>query len=603
MSVASQNTSSVGGAEKPKLGLGSIINLSMGFMGIQMGFGLQNGNASRILANYGADVHHLSWFWIVAPLTGLIVQPIIGHMGDNTWGKLGRRKPYFLIGALLASLGLIFLPNSNIIAGEGMSAVDFMGISAILWIGIGFLALMDVSFNISMEPFRALVGDMLPKSQGTLGFSVQTILIGLGAILGSFLPYILSNWFGISNTPEGGDVAMNVVWSFYIGAIILMGTILYTIITTKEYPPEDFARFQGIEDSEGLEKSPMSDIFKDAWKMPKRMRRLGLVQFFSWFALFTMWVFTTVAISQNAYDVEVDEEAYQLALTKLESLPIPADEKEAEDQAKLIESFKNIEVNEGLYFVNSSQAGLFANSFFVSDQELEESTLEALNSKPGNFASEIETKTPAELLRDSEILGYLLDESAFSFNQDLKTSLVYKRVKVQHELGGDWTGVLFGTYNAIATLFAFLIPFIAARTSRKFVHIISLLAGGLGLISMLFIHDPTYLLIPMIGIGFAWASILTMPYALLIDSLPPAKMGVYMGIFNFFIVIPQIVNALVGGPIVHAFFNNYAIYYLAFGGVLFVIAALLTLRIKEPLFGEAEIIKLREEDALKKSTN
>lgn len=484
MSVASQNTSSGGGAEKPKLGLGSIINLSMGFMGIQMGFGLQNGNASRILANYGADVHHLSWFWIVAPLTGLIVQPIIGHMGDNTWGKLGRRKPYFLIGALLASLGLIFLPNSNIIAGEGMSAVDFMGISAILWIGIGFLALMDVSFNISMEPFRALVGDMLPKSQGTLGFSVQTILIGAGAIIGSFLPWVLTNWFNVPNVAAEGAVAPNVIWSFYFGALILMATILYTILTTKEYPPEEFAKYQGKKDFTGLEKSPMSDIFVDAWRMPKRMRRLGAVQFFSWFALFTMWVYTTSALATHHYGLSPD------------------------------------------------------------------------------------------------------DTHSVTFNN-----------------AADMQNYLFGWYNAFALGFAFLLNPLAKITSRKFVHMAALISGGIGLISLYFITDTSYLIVPMIGIGFAWASILTMPYALLIDSLPPAKMGVYMGIFNFFIVIPQIVNALVGGPIVHAFFNNYAIYYLAFGGVLFVIAALLTLRIKEPLFGEAEIIKLREEDALKKSTN
>lgn len=463
------------GAEKPALGLGSIINLSMGFMGIQMGFGLQNGNASRILANYGADVHHLSWFWIVAPLTGLIVQPIIGHMGDNTWGKLGRRKPYFLVGAILASLGLIFLPNSNIIAGEGMSAADFLGISAILWIGIAFLALMDVSFNISMEPFRALVGDMLPKRQGTLGFSVQTILIGAGAILGSFLPWILHNWFGLANTAEIGSVAPNVVWSFYVGAFILMATILYTIATTKEYPPEEFARYQGKKEGTGLEKTPMSEIFVDAWNMPKRMKRLGTVQFFSWFALFTMWVYTTTALATHHYGLSPE------------------------------------------------------------------------------------------------------DTSSATFNS-----------------AGDQVGLLFGWYNFFALVFAFLLTPLAKLTSRKFVHMIALLSGGLGLISMYFIEDPSYLVISMVGIGFAWASILTMPYALLIDSLPATKMGVYMGIFNFFIVIPQIVNALIGGPIVHAFFEDYAIYYLAFGGVLFILAALFTLRIKEPLFGEAQKIAQSE---------
>jgi maltose/moltooligosaccharide transporter len=464
--------------EKPKLSLGSIINLSMGFMGIQMGFGLQNGNASRILANFGADVHQLSWFWIVAPLTGLIVQPIIGHMGDNTWGKMGRRKPYFLVGAILASLGLIFLPNANIVAGESMYAVDFIGISAILWVGIGFLALMDVSFNISMEPFRALVGDMLPKSQGTLGFSVQTILIGLGAILGSFMPWILTNWFGVANTAEAGYVAPNVVWSFYTGAGILMVTILYTIATVKEYPPEEFVRYQGESEAEDQQESKLSDIFRDAAKMPLRMKRLGAVQFFSWFALFTMWVYTASALATHHYGLTPD------------------------------------------------------------------------------------------------------DTHSEAFNT-----------------AGDQASFLFGWYNAFSVGFAFLLNPLAKATSRKFVHIIALLSGGIGLISVYFISDPYWLILSMVGVGFAWASILSMPYALLIDSLPPAKMGVYMGIFNFFIVIPQIINALIGGPIVHAFFDDYAVYYLAFGGVLFLVAALLTFRIKEPLFGEADYIQQQEQVA------
>ena len=463
--------------DKPKLGMGSIINLSMGFMGIQMGFGLQNGNASRILANFGADVHELSWFWLVAPLTGLIVQPIIGHMGDNTWGKFGRRKPYFLVGAVLACLGLIFLPNSNIVAGESMYAMDFLGITAILWVGIGFLALMDASFNISMEPFRALVGDMLPKSQGTIGFSVQTILISFGAILGSFMPWILTNWFGVANSAAEGSVAPNVVWSFYVGAAILMLTILYTVLTIKEYSPKDFARYNG--ETVVKKKGKMTDIFVDFVNMPIRMRRLGLVQFFSWFALFTMWVYTTSSLATHHYGLTPD------------------------------------------------------------------------------------------------------DTSSALFNT-----------------AGDQAGFLFGWYNFFALIFAFLLSPLAKKTSRKFVHVLALSSGGIGLLSMYFITDPNMLIISMLGIGFAWASILSMPYALLIDSLPAAKMGVYMGIFNFYIVIPQIVNALFGGPIVHAFFDDYSIYYLVFGGVLFLAAAMLTLRIREPLFNETEIKEMEQRDAL-----
>ncbi len=578
--------------EKPKLGLGSIINLSMGFLGIQMGFGLQNGNASRILSNYGADVHELSWFWIVAPLTGLIVQPIIGHMGDNTWGKLGRRKPYFLIGAILASLGLIFLPNANIVAGENMAAADFIGISAILWIGIGFLALMDVSFNISMEPFRALVGDMLPKSQGTLGFSVQTILIGFGAILGSFLPWILHNWFGVANVAPQGSVTPNVVWSFYVGAIILMATILYTIATVKEYPPEQFTAYQGIEEDQKEETkgSAISEIFKDAFAMPKRMKRLGLVQFFSWFALFSMWVFTTIGISQNAYQVEVDEATYQFALETLMSQPQPSETHAREDHLKMIENFQNREAREGMYFVNSSQAAKLANNTFMDNESLDAIARNAILDNPGDFKSAAENQS-GYVWQNEGVLEYLLSNRNFQFEQSVRAAYVFKFIDSQHAKGGDWTGVLFGTYNAIATVFAFLLSYIAKITSRKFVHILSLTAGGIGLISLVFLHTPEHMLFSMIGVGMAWASILTMPYALLIDKLPLAKMGVYMGIFNFFIVIPQIINALIGGPIVHAFFNDYAIYYLAFGGILFLLAALLTLRIQEPLFGEAKLIE------------
>ncbi len=578
-------------AAKPKLGLGSIINLSMGFMGIQMGFGLQNGNASRILGNYGADVHELSWFWIVAPLTGLIVQPIIGHMGDNTWGKLGRRKPYFLIGAILASLGLIFLPNANIVAGENMAAADFLGISAILWIGIGFLALMDVSFNISMEPFRALVGDMLPKSQGTLGFSVQTILIGFGAILGSFLPWILHNWFGLANVAPQGSVTPNVVWSFYIGAIILMATILYTIATVKEYPPEEFAAYQGASEEEAPQekKSAFKEILADALAMPKRMKRLGLVQFFSWFALFSMWVFTTVAVSQNAYQVEVDEATYQFALETLKSEPIPSEAKEAEAHLQMIADFESREAKDGQYFVNSNQAAKLANGTFMDDASLDAIARNAIIDQGGKYANI--AQAPGDFIwLEGGILEYLLNNRNLQFEKSVRAAFVFKFIDSQHAKGGDWTGVLFGTYNAIATVFAFLLAYIAKRTSRKFVHILSLSAGGIGLLSLVFIHNPEHMLYSMIGVGMAWASILTMPYALLIDKLPLSKMGVYMGIFNFFIVIPQIINALIGGPIVHAFFNDYAIYYLAFGGALFLLAAVLTLRIKEPLFNEAVVL-------------
>jgi len=425
-----------------------IINMSMGFLGIQMAFGLQNGNASRILANLGADVHELSWFWLVAPVTGLIVQPIIGHMGDNTWSPLGRRKPYFLIGAILCAIGLVMLPNA--------ATATQMIAANVLLLAVIFLAMMDASINVAMEPFRALVGDMLPKHQGTIGFSVQTILIGIGAVIGSYMPDWLTK-LGISNEAPAGFVADNVIYSFYIGAGLLLLTILYTIITTKEYSPQEFATFEdGKEIVE--EPSKFSDIFKDFANIPAQMKKLGIVQFFSWFALFTMWVFTTSALATHHFGLSPD------------------------------------------------------------------------------------------------------DTHSKAFNN-----------------AGDLTGKLFGMYNLWAIPFAFLLTPIAKIIGKKQTHALALLCGGLGLVSMYFIKDTSLLWVSMIGLGFAWASILAMPYAMLIEVIPQKKMGVYMGIFNFFIVIPQIINGVFGGPIVSGIFGKQAIDYIVVGGICMLLGAILTM--------------------------
>ncbi|SHN05342.1 maltose/moltooligosaccharide transporter [Chryseobacterium carnipullorum] len=433
---------------KPNLSMPQIINMSMGFLGIQMAFGLQNGNASRILANLGADVHELSWFWLVAPITGLIVQPIIGHMGDNTWSPLGRRKPYFLIGAILCALGLVLLPNA--------ATVTHLFAANALLLAVLFLAMMDASVNIAMEPFRALVGDMLPKHQGTLGFSVQTILIGIGAVVGSYIPSILTS-LGVSNEAPEGFVADNVIYSFYVGAGILLLTILYTIFTTKEYSPEEFAAFEDGKEAP-QESSKFTDIFKDFAGIPAQMKKLGAVQFFSWFALFTMWVFTTSALATHHFGLSPE------------------------------------------------------------------------------------------------------DTHSKAFNN-----------------AGDLTGKLFGMYNLWAIPFAFLLTPIAKKIGKKQTHALALLCGGFGLISMYFIKDINLLWISMIGLGFAWASILAMPYAMLIEVIPQRKMGVYMGIFNFFIVIPQIINGLLGGPIVSNIFGNQAIDYVVVGGVCMLIGAVVTM--------------------------
>ena len=437
--------------ERPNLSFAQIFNMSVGFFGIQFGFALQNGNASRILQTFGADVEHLSLFWLAAPITGMIVQPIIGYYSDRTWNRFGRRRPYFLIGAVLTALALIIMPNSG-----NMSAF----LPPII-IGAGMLMIMDASINVAMEPFRALVGDKLPDSQRSLGFSIQTFLIGVGAVSGSFLPYILSEYVGISKTAEAGSVPNNIIYSFYAGAIVLLSTILYTVLTTKEYPPEMMAKFnkenQTLEQPKGL-----ASILTDFSNMPLTMRQLGLVQFFSWFALFSMWVFSSPAIAQHIYKV------------------VPGD--------------------------TSSVA--FADA-------------------------------------------------------------------------GNWVGILFGIYNAVSAVYALVLPAIARATSRKMAHAFSLTAGGIGLISIFFISNPNTLIFSMIGVGLAWGSILAMPYAILAGSIPAQKMGVYMGIFNFFITMPQIVNGFFGGLIVKELYNGKAIYALVLAGIFMLMGAVSVLYIHD----------------------
>jgi maltose/moltooligosaccharide transporter len=494
--------------DKPRLSFWQIWNMSFGFLGIQFGFALQNANTSRIFENLGADVDKIPILWIAAPVTGLIIQPIIGHWSDKTWNKFGRRKPFFLVGAILASLCLFFMPNSSM-----------------LWMAAGTLWIMDASINISMEPFRAFVGDMLPSEQRTLGFSMQSFFIGLGAVAGSVLPWMLTNWIGVSNVPHGDSLIPDTVrWSFYVGGAVFILTILITLITTKEYSPEQLESFQSnnlvneiVENNKkevparkflisGLifllvgviitalvayfnsdkqlyilggillliamlfitvsimqkrtAKNSMVEIMTDLMSMPKTMLELALVQFFTWIALFSMWIYTTPAIT-----------AYH---------------------------FGAIDVKSEVY------------------------------------------------------------------NQ-----------------GANWVGVLFGGYNLFAALVAFLLPVIAKKISRKWTHLLCLIMGGLGLISIYFIKNPDFLLVSMIGVGIGWASILSMPYAMLTSALPANKMGIYMGIFNFFIVLPQILAATILGSLTKHLFSGNAIYTIVFGGCSMIIAGLLTLLVED----------------------
>ncbi len=495
--------------KKPKLSFWQIWNMSFGFLGIQFGFALQNANVSRIFETLGAKIDDIPILWIAAPVTGLIIQPIIGNLSDNTWTRLGRRRPFFLIGSILATTALFIMPNSPS-----------------LWIAVGMLWIMDASINISMEPFRAFVGDMLPAEQRTIGFSMQSFFIGTGAIVASFLPYVLANWFNIPNTAIEGEIPLSVKYSFYIGGSVFILAVLWTVISSKEYSPAQLKKFNNLEETDSktnkeqtnytkisseyklgyslfsigllfsiillyldlhkelyilsigtgvfglLElltaflkkkkktKNGLVSIITDFNHMPKTMKQLAFVQFFSWFALFAMWIYTTAGVTTHIYG--------------------------------------------------------------TSD-------------------------TTSELYND----------------------------------GANWVGVCFGIYNGFAAIFAFLLIYLAKITNRKVTHSISLIIGGLSLISIYFIPNPQLLILPFVGIGLAWASILAMPYAILTGALPTNKMGVYMGIFNFFIVIPQILAASILGFIIKDIFNGQAIYALILGGISMLIASALVIFVKD----------------------
>lgn len=495
-------------SKKPRLSFWQIWNMSFGFLGIQFGFALQNANVSRIFETLGANVEDIPILWIAAPVTGLIIQPIIGHMSDKTWNRLGRRRPYFLFGAIFASLALIVMPNSPA-----------------LWVAAGTLWIMDASINISMEPFRAFVGDMLPNDQRTMGFAMQSFFIGTGAVVGSMLPYVMTNWLDIPNTAPEGIIPPSVQWSFYIGGVVFFLAILWTIFSTKEYPPEKLKEYEAEElkskDILAVEEEPVHsgifakvgsffgllgliivlithlvnlekelyilggilllffvlmmlaaafkskqkenalvEIFSDLVRMPLTMKQLAIVQFFTWVGLFSMWIYTTAAVTSHVYG--------------------------------------------------------------TSD-------------------------TTSKLYND----------------------------------GADWVNVLFAVYNGVAALIAFGLPVVAKYTSRKTTHFISLIIGGIGLASIYFFKDPLWLIVPMIGVGIAWASILSMPYAILTGSLPARKMGIYMGIFNFFIVIPQILAATILGFLVKDIFGGQSILALVFGGVSMIIAAVLVMFVED----------------------
>ncbi|MEA9655236.1 MFS transporter [Xanthomonas campestris pv. raphani] len=489
---------------KPTLSFWQIWNMCFGFLGIQFGFALQNANASRIFQTLGAQVDDVPGLWIAAPLTGLIVQPIIGYLSDRTWTGWGRRRPYFMIGAVFTTLALLVMPNAPV-----------------LWIAAGTLWVLDASINISMEPFRALVGDQLPAEQRPSGYAMQSFFIGVGAIVASFLPWLLTRW-GVDNTAPAGELPDSVRYAFYLGAAVLFLSIGWTVLRTREYNPAELAAFEpapapaaaqlAAADQPSLQASVLwclgglllaaaiawqhgdrmlyvlaglciaygvllalarvlprggmlVAIMHDLRHMPQTMRRLAWVQFFSWFALFAMWIYTTAAVTQVHFGAR--------------------------------------------------------------------------------------------------------DTFSAAYND-----------------GANWVGVLFGAYNGFAALAAIVIPLIVRAIGLRWSHLCNLWLGAAGLLSMLVIRDPHWLLLSMLGVGFAWASILSLPYALLSDSVPAAKMGVYMGIFNFFIVIPQLVAASALGFVLRVWLGGQPIYALAIGGLSLIVAGVCVVRVPSAQGGQ-----------------
>lgn len=494
-------------ASRPELSFWQIWNMCFGFIGIQFGFALQNANVSRIFQTLGASIDELPILWVAAPLTGLLVQPVIGYFSDKTWNRFGRRRPYFLIGALLTTAALLIMPHSPT-----------------LWVAAGMLWIMDASINISMEPFRAFVGDMLPQKQRTLGFVMQSFFIGVGSVVASSLPWLMTNLWGISNTAAPGVVPDSVIWAFSLGAIVLLLAVGWTVISTREYSPEQLARFNA---EEGQQETEQMATLKPAGYY----RKCGLI-----------WLITGILAAAAIAGFSLQAELYILAggFIGFALLQLMA----AYLQQRQRTEHGIYQITHDLFHMPRTMVQLAVVQFF---------------SWFALFAMWI-YMTPA-------VTSYhfgATDTSGELFNK-----------------GADWAGVLQGSYNGYAMLAAFAIPLMARRLGRRLTHSLNLLCGALGFISFLFVRDPNWLLASMIGVGIAWASILSMPYAMLSCALPGHKMGVYMGIFNFFIVIPQILAASILGLIVSTVFNGNSIYALVLGGLCFLVAAAYTLKVDD----------------------
>ena len=567
---------------RPRLSFWQIWNMSFGFLGIQFGFALQNANVSRIFETLGAQVEAIPILWIAAPVTGLIVQPIVGYMSDNTWTRLGRRRPYFLFGAIGASIALILLPTAPL-----------------LWIAVGIFWILGASIDMCMEPFRAFVGDMLPPDQRNKGFAMQSFFIGTGSVVASMLPWVLTNLAGVANVAPEGQVPPSVRMAFLLGGMVFFAAVLWTVLRTREYTPKQLREFEELEkgkerveqDHKSGELLPYtrfskpsvlwillgavltflvyrydfirSDLYiltvgfmifgviqfiagkliknqktqngfvtviNDLFRMPKTMGQLAVVQFFSWVGLFTLWTFGTPGVTSHLYDMK-------LYPNHVEILVATADRMEQEPH------------------------------------EAWERRLPAIREDIDQYDEAI--AEGAEQVVASMRVVRFFQQHADQINLDEQVRARLLHIDREYNTGANWVGVSFAVYNGFAALIAFLLPVIARKTNRRYTHAFALLMGSAGYLSILIVPNPNWIILSMVGVGIAWASILAMPYAILTGSLPSHKMGTYMGLFNIFIVVPQIVAASILGSFISIVAPGQPIYGLVFGGISLAIAAVM----------------------------
>ena len=545
----------------------AIWNMSFGFLGIQFGWGLQMANMSAIYQFLGADEKDIPILWLAAPLTGLIVQPIIGYYSDRTWTFLGRRRPYFLVGAILASLALIAMPNSPS-----------------LWIAAGLLWILDASVNVSMEPFRAFVGDLLPKEQRKSGFAMQSVLIGLGAVLSSALPFILTNGFGVSREATiDSPIPPAVTLAFYIGAAVFFAAVMVTILTTREHPPENMEEFLRMKREKSGVGHAFAEIFQGIGSMPTAMKQLAFVQFFTWLALFSMWIYFVPAVGKNVFGgspLGLHDKDSRAVVENDPSLFGPAvalakayDEKKTQlaDEAKATAETKP------WYNTLLQMFGLAPAAPDPGERIDAAILVQLISAATANPATPTEKETHSPLVQTfAHALGQKTGgASADAVAQSLVDALASAR---KYQEGTAWGGVCFSMYNLVAFVFAFVLLWMTRFLPAKRIHLLCLAIGAAGLISTFFLEQqPGLLLISMLGVGVAWASILSMPYAMLANVIPAQKMGFYMGVFNFFIVLPQILAAVALGELVNLFLGGDAMKAVLVGGVSMAVASAATL--------------------------